>query len=563
MMNQKVVVQHNRKIFLAGLCVILVFTGMLYRASLKGEFLAYDDTENVVNNPMVRNLSLATLPQFFQSEKLYMFTPLTFLSYAIDFKIGGMDPYVFRLSNLLLHLLNVLLVFILATQFLKKSQTAIFVALLFAVHPMNVDSVAWISARSNLLAGSFILLSLICYNRFTEKYKYGYLALSVLTYVLSLLSKPSGVLLPFFIFIIDLMAQRKWSARMVMEKAPYFAFGLFSGLITLFFRTDSGSAQFITAYSFIDRIFMTFYSLDGYLTRAIIPAGLSEIYAYPMKNGGFLPILYYLSPAVFIVLAAVIVLLKRSGNLPKQSVPCLLMFFLLIIPTQVVLLEDGYMANRYGYIPLTGIFILVVASVDRVIAGFPVLKPWLVSVAIIPIFVFSGCTFYRSQAWRTTLTLFDHAISRSPDAAFAYNSRGMAKYTIRDFEGAMADYNEAIRLNPVYAGCYYNRGIVFYSNQRYEEAFQDYSKAIGLNPQFASCYDARGILYMDVIRNDSLALADYNQAIRYNPGFAQAYFNRGILQMRRQNPDAACSDFRKVRQLGYNQADELIGRYCR
>jgi tetratricopeptide (TPR) repeat protein len=139
----------------------------------------------------------------------------------------------------------------------------------------------------------------------------------------------------------------------------------------------------------------------------------------------------------------------------------------------------------------------------------------------------------------------------------------MAKYTIRDFEGAMADYNEAIRLNPVYAGCYYNRGIVFYSNQRYEEAFQDYSKAIGLNPQFASCYDARGILYMDVIRNDSLALADYNQAIRYNPGFAQAYFNRGILQMRRQNPDAACSDFRKVRQLGYNQADELIGRYCR
>jgi tetratricopeptide (TPR) repeat protein len=138
----------------------------------------------------------------------------------------------------------------------------------------------------------------------------------------------------------------------------------------------------------------------------------------------------------------------------------------------------------------------------------------------------------------------------------------MAKYLNNDFDGALADYNEAIKLNPVYSTCLYNRGIVFYNGRQYEEALKDYSSAIELNSKFASCYDARGILYMDILGNDSLALMDYNQAIQINPKFAQAYYNRGILFMRMQNTVSACNDFRKVKQLGYSQANELIERYC-
>jgi tetratricopeptide (TPR) repeat protein len=561
-MKTKIVLPNNRQIFFVGIIIILLMTGLIYRSSLKGEFLSYDDTENVVNNPLIRNLTLNTIPQFFHSEKLYMYTPLTFLSYALDYKIGGMDPYWFRFTNLLLNLLNIILTFILALQLLNKRILALFVAILFAVHPINVDSVAWISARSNLLAGTFILLSIIFYLFYIKKFNYWYLTLSVLTYLLSILSKSSFVLLPVFLFFLDYLQRRKWSAKTVIEKAPYFLFGLMIGLVTLFFRTDIGYSQSVASYSSIDRIFMLFYSLDGYLLKAILPVNLSEIYTYPVKINGFLPILYYFSPIIFILIPVFLIISFKSKDLQKQIITYFLFFLLLIIPTQSVIIEDGFMANRYGYIPLIGIFILLVVLINIIVMRFPTIIKWLIPLTIIIFIGFSVHSYNRSKVWRTTTILFDHAISVSPDASFAYNGRGMAKYLNNDFDGALADYNEAIKLNPVYSTCFYNRGIVFYNDQQYKEALQDYSSAIKLNSKFASCYDARGILYMDIIGNDSLALLDYNQAIQINPKFAQAYYNRGILFMRMQNTVSACNDFRKVKQLGYSQANELIERYC-
>jgi tetratricopeptide (TPR) repeat protein len=370
------------------------------------------------------------------------------------------------------------------------------------------------------------------------------------------------VLLPIFLFFLDYLQQRKLSIRTVVEKAPYFLFGLLIGLITLFFRTDIGYSQSVASYSSIDRIFMFFYSLDGYLIKAVIPVNLSEIYAYPLRTNGFLPFLYYFSPIIFIIIPVLLIIFYKSKDLQKQMITYFLFFLLLILPTQSVILEDGFMANRYGYIPLIGIFILLVIIIKGILVRFPIMKKWMIPLTIIILIVFSVYSYNRSKVWRTTLTLFDHAISVSPDASFAYNSRGMAKYLNNDFEGALADYDEAIRLNPVYSTCFYNRGIVFYNGRHFEEALKDYSSAIELNPKFASCYDARGILYMDILGNDSLALLDYNQAIQIDPKFAQAYYNRGILFMRMQNTESACSDFRKVKQLGYLQANELIDHCC-
>jgi hypothetical protein len=552
----------NQRIIFAGIIIILLLTGIIYKSSLTGEFLSYDDTENVVNNPLIKSLTLNTLPQFFHSEKLYMYTPITFLSYALDYKIGGMDPYWFRLTNLLLNLLNIVFTFILALKLLNNRVLAFFVAFLFAVHPINVDSIAWISARSNLLAGTFILLSIIFYLSYIKKFNYWYLTLSVFTYLLSILSKSSYVLLPIFLFFLDYLQQRKWSTKTVIEKTPYFLFGLLIGFITLFFRTDIGYSESVASYSSVDRIFMLFYSLDGYLLKAILPVNLSEIYAYPIKTNGYLPILYYFSPIVFIIIPIILFYINKSEDLYKQIITYMMFFLLLILPSLSVILEDGFMANRYGYIPLIGIFIIMVVLINVIVMRFPTIIIWLIPLTIIIITVCSIQSYNRSKVWRTTTTLFDHSISVSPDASFAYNGRGMAKYLNNDFDGALADYNEAIKLNPVYSTCLYNRGIVFYNGRQYEEALKDYSSAIELNSKFASCYDARGILYMDILGNDSLALMDYNQAIQINPKFAQAYYNRGILFMRMQNTVSACNDFRKVKQLGYSQANELIERYC-
>lgn len=541
------------------ICGIVLFTGLLYRNSLKGEFLSYDDTENVVNNPVIQQLSLETLPRFFLTSNLYMYTPVTFISYAFDYKMNGLNPFYFKLTNLLLHLINIILVYLFSMQILRKQNPAILLALLFAVHPVNVDSISWISGRSNLLSALFFLSTLLLYLIYLQKSKTAFLLLSLISFVLSLLSKSSGIMLPFALLFIDFLQKRKFTFRIILEKAPYLFISLLVGLLTIYFRTDSGNTQTMAEYTLSDRIFMICFSIMVYIFRAISPVHLSEVYAYPVKTGGFLPFWYYLAPIVIVCAGLAIYRLK---TLKRELVFGICFFLINIILTQVILLEDGFMANRYAYLPYIGLYFVMVKVYDFYTLRSHKVKMYLSSTVFLLLLVFAFLSYQRSMVWTNTLTLFDHVIRQSPDAAFAYDNRGIAKYTGNDPDGALADYDQAIKLNPKYAGAFYNRGIVFYAVQEYEKARIDYTKAIELNPRFASSYAARGILEMDILKNDSLALKDYNQAIGINPAFGLAYYNRGILELRMNDVSNACKDFWKVKNLGYSKADELISHYC-
>ncbi len=540
-------------------CSIVLFTGLLYRSSLKGEFLSYDDTENIVNNPIIQQLSLGTLPRFFSTSILYMYTPITFISYAFDYKMNGLNPFYFKLTNLFLHLVNIILVYLFSMQILRKQNLAILLTLLFAVHPMNVDSVSWISSRSNLLSTLFFLLTLILYLLYLQKNKNAFLLLSTIAFVLSLLSKSSGVMLPFTLLFIDFLQKRKFTFRLILEKTPYVFISLLVGLLTIYFRTDSGNTQSMAEYTFLDHILMVCYSILFYIFRAISPVHLSEVYAYPVKANGFLPSWYYLAPVAIICAGFAIYRLK---TLKRELIFGLSFFLINIILTQLILLEDGFMANRYAYLPYIGIYFIMVKVYDFYTSRFQKVKIHLSASVLLLLLVFGFLSYQRSMVWTNTLSLFDHVIRQSPDAPFAYNNRGIAKYTGNDLEGALADYSQAIKLNPKYAGAFYNRGIIFYAGREYEKARVDYTKAIELNPMFASSYAARGILEMDVLKNDSLALKDYNKAIEINPAFGLAYYNRGILELRMNDVSNACKDFWKVRNLGYSQADDLISHYC-
>lgn len=542
------------------LCCIVVATGLLYWSSLKAEFLDFDDKENVVNNVLIQHLSFKNLVQYFSTVQLYMYSPLTFISYAIDNKIHGLNPFYFKLTNLILHLANVIFVFIFSFQILKKRWMAILTTLLFAFHPMNVDSVSWISARSNLLCTLFFLLSLILYFGYLQKKNYVYLILSIVSCVLSLLSKSAAVMLPFVLLLMDYFQKRKINYKVILEKTPYLIFCIAIGLIAIFFRTDTGNTQSITTYNFFDRFLMICYSLVNYFIKAIAPLHLSEIYAYPAKTGEYLPIIYYFAPLAII---AIMFIVFRSKKLKREIIFGLSFFVITIIITQLALIEDSYMANRYAYLPYIGLYLIIAFACELLIIRYPKIKAYLIAILLILFSVYSVQTFQRSLVWKNTLSLFNHAIEQSPEAAFAYNSRGIAKFSENDFEGALKDYNQAIKFNPQYAGAYYNRGIVYNTIQDYKNAISDYTKAIELNPGFASSYSARGILEMDILKNDSLAMIDYNKALQINPSFAQVYYNRGILKLRMNDQTTACDDFWMVKKLGYTQADALIEHYCK
>ena len=539
---------------------ILIATGLIYSASLKGDFLSYDDTENITGNMLIRDLSPGSLPAFFKSTSLYMYSPVTFLSYALDYKLAGMDAFYFRLTNLLLHLMNVLLVFLLGMKLFKRSGLSLIMAALFALSPVNADTVAWISARSNLLATLFFLLSLLLYLDYLKNKNYLFYGLSIVAFLLSLFSKSAVVMLPFTLFLLDYLFARKLNIRLVLEKIPFFAIALLFGLIAIWFRTDTGATQTTILYTLPDRFFMICYSLMNYLVISIVPVNLSEVYGYPQKSGGALPLWYYLAP--FLILGIVILIL-RTKSIRREMIFGLLFFLLNIIITQIVMLEDSFRSNRYAYMPFLGLFFIYIIAGDTALKHNPAIRKYAVIPFLILAVLYGIMTFQRSLVWKDSLGLFNHAIMESPDAAFVYNSRGIAKYSQGDMKGALNDYDQAITLNPQYSGAYYNRGIVYYNIGQYTNAMNDYSKGITLNPNFASSYVARGILYMDVLKNYPAAMNDYTKAIEINSLSAQAFYNRGILMLRMNNPDNACLDFKKVKQLGYDRADDLINRFCR
>ena len=563
MKNKKDQIKKHDNIFnkktLFFLLLILIFSGIIYKSSINAEFLSYDDNDNVVNNVSIQQLSVKNIATIFSSVHLYMYTPVTNLSYAIDYKINGFDAFYFKLTNLLLHLTNVLLIYILSFQLFKKNYLAVFIAVLFSLHPMNTSTISWISTRSNLLATMFFLLSIILYNLYYNNNKKKFLTLSFLAFAFSLLSKSSGIMLPVTLLLFDYFNQRKFSIKILIEKIPFFIASCIIGFLTIYFRTDSGNTQSSIDYTIFDRIFFISFSIISYTIKSIIPIHLSEVYAYPTKSNGFLSIWFYITP---LLLLCIVFLIKKLKVLKREIIFGLLFFLINIIVTQFAMLEDGFNADRYTYLPYFGLLFIIVSFGEYFIKKYFRYKYLFFSIIAIELIIFSVFTYNRSLHWENTLTLFDNVIEVEPESAFAHNNRGIAKYSNNDYDGALNDYDYAIKLDPKYSGAYYNRGLVNYSLQKFEFSNNDYSKAIELNPNFASSYMARGILEMDIMKNDSLALIDYNNAIKINPSFAQAYYNRGILELRLNNTNEACSDFQKVNKLGYPNADKLIEHYC-
>lgn len=549
----------STNILYAALFAIIFLTFLIYRGSLNGDFLNYDDTNNVTDNGLIRNLSFNSLPQFFSHSTLYMYTPVTFISYAIDFKIWGEDAWHFKMTNLILHLLNIILIYIIAGKLIKKQIPAFLVAILFALQPINADTVSWISARSNLLATFFFLVAMIFYFNYLKKSNPIYYIFSTVSFFLAALSKNSVLMLPFILLLIDRLLQRKLTIKLILEKIPFLVISIVMGLISLYFRTDTGSTHSLSHYSLPDRFFMICYSLLAYGVKSVLPIHLSEIYAYPIKINGWLPILFYIAP---VILTGIFILLFRLKTLRQEILFGALFFIINIIITQIAMLEDGFMANRYAYLPYFGMYFIAAVILNHFYNNSTKLKNALL-ISLIPILiVYSLMTYRRSQVWVNTVTLFEHAVKKSPGSAFAWNNRGIAKYFMNDTDGALSDYNKAIALNQEYAEAYYNRGLVYNTIHDWNKAMSDYTKAISMNPNFASCYTAKGILEMDEFRQDTLALMDFNKAIRINPLLAQAYYNRGVLRLRMDDHDNACKDFLMVRQLGYSRADDLIERFC-
>lgn len=581
------------------LAPVLVLTFILYATTLSNYFIInWDDDGYIINNPMLKDFSWNSIVFMFTHFHLDNYHPITTLSNAIEYHLFQLNPTPYHFNNIMLHLLNTGLVFYLIKLLLKNKEAAFIVALLFAIHPMHVESVAWISERKDLLYTAFFLLSLILYHRFITENNNKCLIYAVAMMLLSCLSKSAAVALTPVLFLVDFYGGKKITIRSLLPKIPFFILSVLFGVLVLISQNKSGSMNMVAHFSIFDKLFLASYGLVFYIAKLFVPIHLSSMYLYPVKVNGFLPMEYYLSP---LVIVAVVLLFFKFKQIQKELLfGFLFYFFTVAMVIQVVPVGKAIVAERYSYVPYIGLFFIIARFYlmirNNEIGNTQKIKPVLTSVLVIYALIFCFLTWNRNKEWKDSYTLFSSIIERQPDSYYGYYTRGIGRGLLNDTQGAIDDYTKAIEVDPEHDDLWYNRGVELEKINQKDAAFTDYTRAIKINPRHAKAFYNRGNLkflkgnlpdaiidYSSAIKIDSThaeaycnraisnlylkdsakAMIDFNASLKQNPKLINALYNRGMLHIAKNNSDAACTDFSAAAKEGNIDAQKMYDAYCK
>jgi len=465
--------------------------------------------------------------------------------------------------NLIIHLLNVVLVFQLVRALVCKMEVAAIVALFFAIHPMHVESVSWISERKDLLYSFFYLSALICYLRYlADPSRLKGLLFTFLLFTFSLLSKSMAVTLPLAMLLMDYFRKRKFSIKQLLEKVPFFILSIIFGILAIKSQQSGDSIGDMSgSFSILDRGFLISYMLAYYLLMLFVPVNLSVMHYYPQTSA--LPIEYYFAPVVLILIVWVVF---KAKSTKRHLLFGLLFFVATILPIlQFIPVGNAIVAERYTYLPYLGLFLILGQFYCMIKeSSFRLVKkpkPFLLIALFSYIIVFSVITWNRNKVWKNGITLFSDVIKSNSNVFHGYFMLASAKSESGDFRGALPDYDRAIQLEDSIARIYTGRGIAKRNLQDYPGAISDYDKAIQLNPFSLEAHNNRGSA--KAMQQDYHgAITDFGKVIELDPRSATTYINRGNAKLLLQDNQEACKDWQTALQLGNYKAAEMINKYC-
>ncbi len=549
------------------LMLVAVFiTGICFSPTLLNDWTNWDDGVFVLENPQV-----ATPDSLSAGNLKYMFTdpgapgiyhPIAILSLAIDYKLWETNAFGFHLTSLLLHLANTALVFIL---FLRLSghnapgqkAIAFFGALLFGIHPMHIESVAWISARKDVLCCLFFLACCLFYMRYREtamaRPRFLFYSLVLLSFVLALLAKGIAITLPLILLLIDYLQGDRSFAQLrgrIIDKLPLI---LVSVLMIWLIKHDQQNVDSLLGldeYPYQKTIFIGIFNTISYLIKAVVPYSLSPFHPFPFLEGIDLPTSYYLSIIPFLIL--LMVLFKAWKHYPALFFG--LAFFLVSIAPLLQILPFGkaVQAERYTYIAYIGLFYCFAFAIQRLLSGHN--KPLVTIILTIWLGALSVLSFQYMQVWKNSETLWSAVIKAYPEHYFAWQSRGQYHTNAGNYPQAQQDLNEAIALNPNFSGVYFERGRLFMKRGELFKAIEDFSATIERNPNHARAYLNRGICILQLNDNHQVGLFNINKAIEADPNYALAWFNRGMIHKRKGRHEAALADVKQAVELAPHNA---------
>lgn len=473
--------------------LLVAGTVVLYSPVRAHDFINYDDDDYVYHNTHVTaGLTWQTIRWSLTATDAANWHPVTWLSHAMDCQLFGLDPGYHHLSSLVIHAFNVLLLFLLLQRATGAVGRSFLVAALFAWHPLNVQSVAWVAERKNLLSTLFSLLTLGAYGWYARKPEFKRLLAVTVVFVLALASKPMAVTLPFVLLLLDYWPLQRVSGwteisprlsspqqpirRLLLEKVPLFVLSAASCVITIWAQRSGKALRSLEVFPLIARLENAVYSYMVYISKTFWPVKLAVYYPHP---GASLPLWKPALSIVFLCLLCATVWSKRS-TYPYLIVGWLWFLGTLLPVIGIVQVGDQAMADRYAYIPLIGLFLIAVWGVvdffDRRNMG----ASFRWGLALLVSMLVSSWAFHQLDYWQDSVSVWSHAAQVTPVNALAEKQLASALVVRGDDEQAMPHLLNEARFNPNDIPTHVDMGVYYASHRRLEEAREEFEKVVKL-----------------------------------------------------------------------------------
>ena len=492
-----------KKVNYFGLIATLIVTIYIYSNAINHDFTNWDDPTYVTENLILAKPISEQISYFFLNPYATNYHPLSMISLGLDFKISNstlekINPKTFHVTNILFHLLNTILVFIFVQKLTnKKTLVSVLVSALFALHPMHVESVAWISERKDVLYTFFFMIASIFYLDYLENKKWHFYLLTFIFFCLSVLSKPAAIMFPIIMLCIDFYLFKKVNLKTIFEKIPFFIVSVIIGIVTI--KVQDKAISELEIMSYFHRFIFASYAFMMYIIKFFVPFNLSTVYPYPVKFPikESLPFEYYFSILLNVgIFAFAIFSLKKSRLF---SFGLLYYFAMIILVLQLISVGSMIMAERYTYVPYIGISFVISVILNNYLEQ----KNNSTSKQIVYVFLvlFFGFLSYKSyelnKVWKNSETLFSNAIKINPDKAeVAYKNRGnYYARVLNEYNLAINDYNKCLEINPVNATVLSNRGNVYGLLKDYNSSIRDYTLALKIENNNIEARINRGITY--------------------------------------------------------------------
>ncbi|MDT8318202.1 MAG: tetratricopeptide repeat protein [bacterium] len=537
--------------------VFIVF--ILYSPILEFQFVNWDDDIYIYKNQNIRTIDFEFIKSLF-IEEFNRWHPITIVSHAIDYSIWEENPWGHHLTSLIFHAINTLLVFILAIKLQKHINNStsyneilfagFITSLIFGMHPIHVEAVAWISARKELLYSFFYFLSLLSYLKYVELRplkKNIHFWSSIGFFFLALESKPMAVSLPIVLLIFDFYPlqrfTKKSAKKVLIEKLPFLILSILVSIITLFTYGSAGHIISLNEISFFTRVLLVSEAYLFYLLKMIFSVGLAPLYPqHTVTNYLTIGTLLFMLLTMFFYIFA-----------KKKFLPIVWLYFVTTLIPVVGIVQSNILqaSDRYMYLPSFMPFLLVGIYVRNIFFGNSQklyrITFFILFLSCFAIFTYKSVT--QISIWTDSTNLWNHQIKLYPKSnSTAYTNRGLILMNLGKYRDAIKDFNIAIEINSQGDVAYYNLAVSYDMLKNYELAIKNYNEAIKYNPFDADYFNGRGIIYQK-LGDFQKALKNYNRAIIIDPENEKYFYHRGTAYYDLANYRLALKSFNKAIEI--------------